>query len=784
MQPSPQVNDYMIFKDEILKKIRLLENKFTSDFNSNFNQINIGFEQLENKINILTQNNNSLLELITKQNFNYEKFTEFDNFKVKVEHELLSHEIKIKNILQDLDKLKIRYDKILNENLIVPGMVGPGGVYKNMADYLQYQMNEFQKVRNDTEQTKNKVDNFRSNALKVVNNSFVQFQNYTDDKSKDTQIKIERKYNQFNEKILELETEINKYQYKIEKQIKPMQIDIQKLIKLKNDPLYTHEKQFEDINQKINLLIEELEIIKLNNKDLDSKISYYKQTNNSSDFLNSKNNSKYKVINNNISCNELFNNSKSFTNIKKINKKSSKNALFFFENEQKNINNKELPKLNKDIMSLHKSNFSKENEKELKNEKNERSEKSEKIEKKIEKSEKNEKNDKIEKNEDDNNKDNILEEQNYELEDKSEKQINANYNYNLNKSEDLSLSKEDLNKNEKNNENENENIDENPINNNDLLGNDKFAKISNDKIRRKSKIKYVDKGTEANFLAQLKEQPKKYNNERIINKKIGFDGLYKQKNYTQSDNLININYKNKKEEDKFRQFNLLKPINKNKIISLDKFEDKKISSNSMGKNTENNIVQNINKKMNNNINNNMNNDINNNINNTITPNNNSRLNNINKKINNMNIFSKTSNHSFLDKKEKIITKDYNSSKKKHFDLNMNMNTTLEQKQIMKKIRDYYKNKKIVMAKKLHQNVVDCNIINLNMKDPSDIINITYKNSSAKTSLYSLSKSSINEKRNKLREISMKLSPHFERTSYGLFSRKDKINNLKNYSSFD
>ena len=71
-----------------------------------------------------------------------------------------------------------------------------------------------------------------------------------------------------------------------------------------------------------------------------------------------------------------------------------------------------------------------------------------------------------------------------------------------------------------------------------------------------------------------------------------------------------------------------------------------------------------------------------------------------------------------------------------------------------------------------------------MKDPSDIINITYKNSSAKTSLFSLSKSSINEKRNKLREISMKLSPHFERTSYGLFSRQDKINNLKNYSSFD
>ena len=105
-----------------------------------------------------------------------------EEFKIKAEQNLLTHEIKIKNIIQEIEKLKIKYDKILSDNLIVPGYVGPGSQHKNLADYVVYQISEFQKIRNDTEQTKNKVDNSARTALNAVNTSFAQFQRYTDEK--------------------------------------------------------------------------------------------------------------------------------------------------------------------------------------------------------------------------------------------------------------------------------------------------------------------------------------------------------------------------------------------------------------------------------------------------------------------------------------------------------------------------------------------------------------------------------------------------------------------------
>ena len=73
MQPSSSINDYIQFKDEVLKNIRLLENKFTSDFNSKISKINGNFDLIEAKINNFILNNNTILEQVSKQNVNVEK---------------------------------------------------------------------------------------------------------------------------------------------------------------------------------------------------------------------------------------------------------------------------------------------------------------------------------------------------------------------------------------------------------------------------------------------------------------------------------------------------------------------------------------------------------------------------------------------------------------------------------------------------------------------------------------------------------------------------------------
>ena len=141
--------------------------------------------------------------------------------------------------------------------------------------------------------------------------------------------------------------------------MKPIQGDIRKLIRIRNDPEFNNEKKFEDLNKKLNNMIEEIDIMKSTNKEWDSKIINYKQTNNSSELLNSKNNSKYKVVN---KSNKEFNNYNfSMNSPSREAKNSSKNLLMSYENDAKkaSINNSGLPKLNNELGSPQKSTFSK-----------------------------------------------------------------------------------------------------------------------------------------------------------------------------------------------------------------------------------------------------------------------------------------------------------------------------------------------------------------------------------------------------------------------------------------
>ena len=113
-----------------------------------------------------------------------------------------------------------------------------------------------------------------------------------------------------------------------------------------------------------------------------------------------------------------------------------------------------------------------------------------------------------------------------------------------------------------------------------------------------------------------------------------------------------------------------------------------------------------------------------------------------------------------------------------------MNSQDEQNQIMKQIREYYNIKKLKYEKKSQQNVVDCNVINLNLRDLTDNISNRHKFSSAKNTFYFSPNSKINENRNSLREIFMKLSPSLGRTNFRFYSRKNSLHNRKNFSSYD
>ena len=104
---------------------------------------------------------------------------------------------------------------------------------------------------------------------------------------------------------------------------------------------------------------------------------------------------------------------------------------------------------------------------------------------------------------------------------------------------------------------------------------------------------------------------------------------------------------------------------------------------------------------------------------------------------------------------------------------------------MKKIKNFYKIRKEKSEKKLKENAVECNIINLDLeKDDNDI----YNNNNEEKNIYKInsSKKSLDSKgskiRNNLDEIGMKINKAFGRTTYNFYKKNELNNNDYNIES--
>ena len=206
MQDESQKNELLEFKNEILGEIRLIEKKFVSEFNTKFTEINSTFKEMDLRLDTISQNNNSLLDLISKKNMNFDKLEELDIFKNKTEETLITQKIEFENIFQEIEQLNKKYEKIVKENLIVTGYIGLGYKYKNLGEYLIYNMNEIDKLRYDTQQNKIKVVNWEKTAKEIVSSSLFVKSMKNDkqklSKGKDTNIEnIEKKLEEFNKKL-------------------------------------------------------------------------------------------------------------------------------------------------------------------------------------------------------------------------------------------------------------------------------------------------------------------------------------------------------------------------------------------------------------------------------------------------------------------------------------------------------------------------------------------------------------------------------------------------------
>ena len=300
--------DYLQFKNDVLKDLRNLERKIIEQIKTKYDFYDSALSEFLKKIEKLEIENSasttSLIEIKSKLNV----FNDFYTFRQNIDNRIYNHEMRIKISLDEINRIKTKYDKIIDDNLRIPSIIGSTSKYKNLRDYLNFVNQELPKIRCETEEQKKIItevkksfDIFPKTLVHMVDSSAKQCNGYTDQIQKEIKKNIEVKLNEFNEKIMEIKVE---------------NLDNKKLFEEKTSILNEEIKQYKSIRDEILSSVEEkMQKLKEREKDKDQKIK--KLIKDFEEFKNRKKNQDEQIQYNTKSINEIKN------IIKKINAMSN-----------------------------------------------------------------------------------------------------------------------------------------------------------------------------------------------------------------------------------------------------------------------------------------------------------------------------------------------------------------------------------------------------------------------------------------------------------------------------
>ena len=310
-----QINDLSKFEEQILNYINEIETKLMDKINTENSEIHKNLNNFETKINGILENNELVKEILFNHKIYKNKLTEYESFKNKADNILISHEIRIQNNISDIDFLKVKYDKIITENLLVPGYIGPSCQFKNLADLLSNTMIELNKIKKDKDdrkkdvkELKSKYDNIMKSMISLNDGSIERCKDYTNNIQKDIISSVENKLKVFENKIFEIKTEVYKYNSINEQKI--LEIN-QKVLDIKKELYNILNTKIDEIKNNHLLLNDKIDI---NFKNIEKNSQDIKNLNNNINELKinlneniSNLNNLYLSLNNNINMNNVNN---------------------------------------------------------------------------------------------------------------------------------------------------------------------------------------------------------------------------------------------------------------------------------------------------------------------------------------------------------------------------------------------------------------------------------------------------------------------------------------------
>ena len=298
-------NNENLIKEEFLKNMREFEEKWMKILDIKEFQLQKQITDLKEDSENLFQRSKAILDNYSAHKVNESIINDFTTFKNKVNDMLVTHEIRINNNIKDISNFSSKFDKIISDNIFIPGFIGPSCQYKTLSDYINSNIEEMNRmkiekevIKKEQKEYKIKIESFIKQMVLLNETSMIQNKEYTNSKQKDYELLLDGKLQPLNDKIFRFYELSSQFQSTVEKDIKLFREHLDKIkeelienIKEKEENL---KKNLDELHKKIVLNIQDIGINK--NKIIGMK-SDLDEINKSYDKLNTSINEINKEIN-------------------------------------------------------------------------------------------------------------------------------------------------------------------------------------------------------------------------------------------------------------------------------------------------------------------------------------------------------------------------------------------------------------------------------------------------------------------------------------------------------
>ena len=302
--------DIILFKDETLKIIREMGKQLFEGMKQKSNELDSKIAEIESKLSKYKETNKRMYDIILEQKIYNEKIKNLTEFKSKTETRLIAFDIKLSNFFSELVNFKSRYDKIIIDNLTIPGIIGVSCKFNTIADYIMDNINktklfhaEQDKIKNDVNTLKKNNENFDKSVNGAVDVSVSTSKLYADSRNNELR-------NFIMKKIEDLSTLLSNTQNNIELNVMKKE-EVKNLVKneiknTKRDLMNIIEEQNKEINnnfkegnnnkektnreKKINNSDVKKEIIEIKKNIKDLKVNIDRQISNTIKLIKDKEN--------------------------------------------------------------------------------------------------------------------------------------------------------------------------------------------------------------------------------------------------------------------------------------------------------------------------------------------------------------------------------------------------------------------------------------------------------------------------------------------------------------